>query len=239
MPATLPKIPPMLAPSMISDPLQSPRWVVTNGETTVGPVHTELLLRGYLGGRIPEHCRVRELRWDAFRPLTAIRELGRLKRKLAGGEGPLGLREAVQRLPKTLELGELLSAALVLAASVLDASVGLVHRYRAPLSLPVTSTVLGASFERLGDVLPSGDPAYLLALRGKGLCGSPESGLAERLVAQRLQHEAPLAAVAMTPIRIHGRLVALLELGRSDHPFRVDDADDLAEFAAEIARRLD
>lgn len=229
----------MLALSTISDPLQSPRWVVTNGQTTVGPVHTELLLRGYLGGRIPEHCQVRELRWDAWRPLAGIRELGRLKRKLAGAEAPLGLPEAIARLPKTSELGELLSAALVLAASVLDASVGLVHRYRAPLALPITSTVLGAPVERLGEVLASSDPAYLLALRGKGLCGSPSSGQAEQLVAQRLQHETPLAAVAMTPVVAAGRLVALLELGRSDHPFRVDDIDDLAAFAAEIARRID
>ena len=35
-----------------------------------------------------------------------------------------------------------------------------------------------------------------------------------------------------------GRLVATLELGRTLHPFRVDDADDLAEFAAQIALRL-
>ena len=61
-----------------SDHLQSPRWLVTNGSTTVGPVHTELLLRGYMGGRIPEHCQVREVRWGTWRPLDGIREIGTL-----------------------------------------------------------------------------------------------------------------------------------------------------------------
>jgi GAF domain-containing protein len=90
----------------------------------------------------------------------------------------------------------------------------------------------------LGEVLPGTDPSYLLALRGKGLCGSPYHGLTERLVAERLQHDAPLQSVAMAPIIANGRLVALLELGRTGHVFRVDDADDLGEFAAQVGRRV-
>jgi GAF domain-containing protein len=62
--------------------------------------------------------------------------------------------------------------------------------------------------------------------------------LTERLVAERLQHDAPLQSVAMAPIMVGGRLVALLELGRTQHVFRVDDADDLGEFAAQVARRM-
>jgi GAF domain-containing protein len=90
----------------------------------------------------------------------------------------------------------------------------------------------------LGEVLADTDPSYLLALRGKGFCGSPRLGLTERLVAERLQHDAPLASVAMAPIVCQGRLLAILELGRTGHAFRVDDADDLAEFAAQLARRI-
>jgi GAF domain-containing protein len=98
--------------------------------------------------------------------------------------------------------------------------------------------VFGVPAEQLGEVLPATDPSYLLALRGKGLCGSPQHGPTERLVAERLQHDAPLASVAMTPVIAAGRLVALLELGRTGHAFRVDDADDLAEFAAIVACRI-
>jgi hypothetical protein len=220
-----------------TDTLQLPRWLITNGDTTIGPVPTELLQRGYLCGRIPLHCQVREVSWGSWRPLERIREIGSLNRSLSR-DTPLSLREATKRLPISRDVGELLTAALGLAAQVLGASAGLLHRYRSPLALPVTSAVVGVPVERLGEVLPGNDPSYLLALRGKGLFGSPYQGLAERIVAERLQHEAPLSSVAMAPVIVGGRLVALLELGRTDHVFRADDADDLAEFAALAARRL-
>jgi hypothetical protein len=218
---------------------QSLRWLVTNGDTTVGPVHTDLLLRGYMGGRIPEHCQVREVGWSSFRPLDRIRELGALKRRLARDvERPLDLRDAYQRLPQGVDAGELLTLALHWAADALNASTGLVHRYREPLSRPVTSAAFGVAAERLGAVLADSDPSYQLALRGRGLCGSPSHGLAERLLAERLQDDVPLCSVLMTPIIAAGRLVALLELGKAGHAFRIDDASDLAEFAANVARRL-
>lgn len=227
------------ASAVSPDFAQAPRWLVTNGETTVGPVHTELLLRGYMGGRIPEHCQVREVGWGSFRPLAGIREIGSLKRRLARDtERPLDLREAVQRLPPASDTGELLTFALLLAAQALDAGSGLVHRYRSPLTLPITSSALGVTTERLGEVLRATDPSYLLALRGRGLCGEPGRGVAERVIAERLRHEAPLCGVVMAPVIAAGRLVALLELGRAGHAFRADDADGLAEFAAQVARRV-
>jgi len=232
----------MLAQSLTvglsSDTMQSPRWLVTNGDTTVGPVHTELLLRGYMGGRIPEHCWVREVRWGAWRPLDGIREIGNLKRRLARDRAPLNLREASLALPMTRDVGELLTWALQLAALALDANAGLLHRYRSPLDVPVTSAVFGVPAERLGEIMPQTDPSYLLALRGKSLCGSPRHGTTERILAERLQHDAPLASVSMTPIIVAGKLVAMLELGRTDHVFRVDDADDLCEFASRVARLI-
>jgi hypothetical protein len=232
-------LPLSLTPGVSNDILQSPRWLVTNGQTTVGPVHTELLLRGYMGGRIPEHCQVREVRWGAWRPLDGIREIGSLKRRLArDSERPLNLREAVQQLPDRAEPGELLSTGLLLSALVLDANAGLIHRYRSPVNLPVTSAVFGVPAERLGEILPATDPSYLLALRGKSLCGNPRHGVTERVLAERLQHDGPLASVVMTPVVASGRLVAMLELGRTQHAFRSDDADDLAEFVAHLARRI-
>lgn len=232
----------MLAPSLstshASASPQPPGWLVTNGDTTIGPVHTDLLLRGYLGGRIPEHCQVRQPSWASWRSLDRIREIGSLKRRLAEDSAAPGLSEASARLPVTRDVGELLTVALSLAAQALDANAGLIHRYRSPLDVPVTSAVYGVPVERLGEVLSGSDPSYLLALRGKGLCGSPYAGLTERLVAERLQHDAPLASVAMTPIIASGRLVALLELGRTGHVFRADDSRDLAQFAAQVARRI-
>lgn len=227
-----------LGSGLFTDPSQSPRWLVTNGNTTVGPVHTELLLRGYMGGRIPLHCQVREVSWGSWRPLERIREIGALNRRLARDAAPASLREALRRLPATQDVGELLTAALALAAQVLDANAGLVHRYRSPAATPVTSMVFGVPAERLGEVLPSTDPSYCLALRGKSLCGNPAHGLAERLVAERLQHDAPQTSIAMAPIVAGGRLVALLELGRTDHAFRADDGDELTEFAWHVGQRI-
>src|SRR5881394_1553185 len=105
-----------LGSGLFSDASQSPRWLVTNGDTTVGPVHTELLLRGYMGGRIPLHCQVREVSWRAWRPLEQIREIGNLNRRLARDAAPLSLRDALQYLPVTKDAGELLTSALGLAA---------------------------------------------------------------------------------------------------------------------------
>lgn len=232
----------MRAQSLLSphslDAQPSHRWLVTNGTTTVGPVHTELLLRGYLGGRIPLDCQVREVRWDQWRPLLGIREIGMLQRRLDREALPLTLRDAVHHLPVTRDVGELLTAGLQLAALVLDANTGLVHRGRTPLPWFVTSATFGGPSERLGEVLAATDPSYTLALRGKGLCGSPEHGTAERLIAERLQHDAPLRSILMTPVVANGRLAAMLELGRTGHAFRVDDAGDLAEFAAQLGRRI-
>ena len=43
----------MLASGISSAPSDSPRWLLTNGDKTVGPVHTELLLRGTRGALLP------------------------------------------------------------------------------------------------------------------------------------------------------------------------------------------
>jgi hypothetical protein len=217
----------------------SPRWLVTNGDTTVGPVHTELLQRGYLAGRIPEHCHVREVGWSAWRPLHALREIAALRRRLDRDAPPATLRAAIGSLPIRAEVGELLSTALHLATLALDAHAGLLYRHRSPLALLVTSAVVGAPSERLGEVLADTDPSYRLALRGKTLCGSPRHGTAERLVAERLQYDEPLSSVLMAPVMACGRLVAMFELGRTQHEFRVDDAADIAEFAGELARRIE
>ncbi len=230
----------MLPQSLEPRPELAPRWLVSNGDTTVGPVRTELLLQGYLGGRIPAYCQVRQETWAFWRPLLRTRELSGVRPGLAPEQAlpRERLRDAAAKLPLTRDAGELLSLALPLALHALLASSGIVHRYREPVSRPVTSVVCGVSAESLGEVLPGSDPSYLLAVQGRSLVGSPSQGLAERLIAERLQSDAAVLSVAMTPIVVSGRLFALLELGRTDHPFRAEDAADLAEFGAQVARRI-
>ena len=51
-----------------------PLWYVTNGELTVGPVVTGLLMRGVEFGRVPDYCHVRTYRGD-WRTLSSVREI--------------------------------------------------------------------------------------------------------------------------------------------------------------------
>ena len=62
-----------------------PLWFVTNGDVTVGPVTTNLLVRGVLYRRVPDECLVRERTWSAWRHLERIREVAELRRMQAKG----------------------------------------------------------------------------------------------------------------------------------------------------------
>ena len=64
-----------------------PLWYVTNGDLTVGPVVTGLLLKGVEHGRVPEYCHVRQMRGD-WRKLETVREVAALNSKV--GPAPKG-----------------------------------------------------------------------------------------------------------------------------------------------------
>jgi hypothetical protein len=127
--------------------------------------------------------------------------------------------------------------ALHVAARATSATVGLAHRVREPLLLPTTSCLFEAPGERLGEVLPWFDPAFALARSGQArlLTGSGDSGGVQQAVCARLSPDVALAAVAVLPIMVNGQLCAMLELGRSDHPFRTSDSVELANFVEEVA----
>jgi len=215
----------------------SPLWLVTNGEVTVGPVRTELLLRGVTHGRVPADCLVREVRWNVWRTLDQIREVSALRR---AEQGILQKSElAIEReLARASDVGEMFLLGLSLAVQISGAAVGLLHRIRPPLGLPVASCAVGLPDERLGEVLPDTDPALTLAERGMSLFGSPTEGLACRLVAERLDCGVPLESVLSVPIRAAGEFEAMLELGRVDHPFRASDVVQIGEVAFRIGERL-
>ena len=60
-----------------------PLWYVTNGELTVGPVVTGLLIRGVEFGRVPDYCHVSPFRGD-WRTLNSVREIAALNSKVNG-----------------------------------------------------------------------------------------------------------------------------------------------------------
>jgi hypothetical protein len=222
----------------------APEWLVSNGSVTVGPVRTDLLLRGVLHGRVPSNAWVRQRAWPDWRELDKIREVSALRRVLGRSvsdpHDASTLHKGADAVAQANDAGEALLIALHVAARATSATVGLGHRVREPLWLPTTSCAFDAASERLGEVLPGFDAALALAQSG-GVrllpgCGGPAS--AQRASASRLSPGAPLSGVALLPIRVAGELHALLELGRCDHPFRASDSHDLSEFAERVALAL-
>jgi len=223
-------------------PVGAPEWLVNNGGVTVGPVRTDLLLRGVIHGRVPSSAWVRQTGWNNWRELGQIREVSALSRMLERRvDDPASelstLQDGADAVARATDIGEALLIALHVSARATSATVGLAHRVREPLLLPTTSCLFEAPSERLGEVLPWFDPAFTLARSGQGrlLTGSDDNGGVQQAVAARLSPGVALAAIAVLPIMVNGQLCAMLELGRSDHPFRTSDSVELADFMEEVA----
>ncbi len=229
-----------------SDPsvvLGGSEWLICNAGVTVGPVRTELLLRGVLHGRVPSSSWVRQAGWQRWRELAKIREVSALTRVLERApddpsHNPACLRESRDAVAQASDAGEALLLALHAAARATSATVGLAHRVREPLLLPITSCVFEAPIELLGQVLPWHDAAFSLARCGGLLLGPADGGAAQRSSSARLGQGRNLIGVAMVPVISAGRLCGMLELGRNDHPFRDSDASALADFARHVGAVL-
>jgi len=228
---------------LVQQPEKGPRrppplWFVTNGETTVGPVRTDLLQRGIRHGRIPEDCRVRELTWRTWRRLDQVREVCAVLRELtlAGGfrdrEQIVAREELVQRLDRASDASEVLAFALGECCSRTGASFGLVHRSWTGRAEPITGVVRGLGMTaRLGRGIAEDDESLALARVGGLVVGPPAGGRVERAIAQRLGAPIDLAGVAMVPLMAGPHLFGVIELGRVGHAFRQSDGRVLSEVA--------
>lgn len=220
-----------------ASPLSSkppPLWFVTNGETTVGPVRTNLLLRGVVHRRIPEYCTVRELHWSSWRSLDRIREIRAL------GSPKPSAAELGDVMRSARDPGEVLLFGLQTAVNLTGARFGLVHRLDRDSGGAVTACCHGPlTLGLLGQKLRRSDPALWLARTGHGLIGNPDQSSAERAIAGRFGGSfRPVSSVAMLPLVRGNETIAVLELGRSDHPFRNADARELARVARAVDARL-
>ncbi|HEV8248165.1 MAG TPA: hypothetical protein VGP93_20460, partial [Polyangiaceae bacterium] len=187
----------------------SPTWVVSNGETTVGPVDTELLVRGVRQGKIPRDCWVRDVRSERWRKVEQVREVRALTTSLPTGSS---FAPSARALEAARDDGEVFLFLLHGAASATGSTIGALHRFREPIPLPVTSCVLGLSAQRLGEVIPAGDPILALARRGEVAVGSPDQSYEVRHLATRLNPGLELCAAAMIPVLYGTELIAMLEL---------------------------
>ncbi len=214
-----------------------PLWYVCSRGAVTGPMNTATLLRGVAVGHVPIDSYVRAHVWEHWRGVLQIREVCAFRRaqeepgEVSGSRPPDEQGEALARgfLRCAISPGESLLLALHAAVEATRAEVAMVHRFRAPQRAFVTSFTHGGELDPLvGTQLPGFDAACAAAIDGRGVWGSQGVGSAQRALVQRLGQGAALRGVAMVPVRVGGRTYAMIELGRSDHPFRACDKARLA-----------
>jgi hypothetical protein len=116
-----------------------------------------------------------------------------------------------------------------------------VHSATRSLEPPVTTAVHGPGLtHRLGMQLPVTDLMLGAARARRIVVGAPDATAVHRAGAERLGGGiAVLKGIAMCSIHLSGELYALLELGRTDHPFRAGDEAMLREVGDAITARLE
>ena len=213
---------------------------MSNGAKVVGPVSTDLLLRGLECGKVPPDCLIRDKEWSVWREAHQIREVRSWSRSQLGeAEGdPEELADTCLSLAHDVE--EVVSFALDAAMAALGAHVGAAHRVREPLWLPVTSCVQGLDPEEtLGEVVWQYDPAYATARQGRIVLEAVGASSASRAIGARLwRPESQPVGVAMFPVLQGDGVAAMIELGRTDHPFRASDAKTLTRLAFAATAQL-
>jgi hypothetical protein len=216
-------------------------WYVTNGDTVVGPVDTDLLLRGITNARIPGDCMVTQESWSSWRGLHQIREASRVGRTPSWAEGSevTGASQVTEELVrKAHDAGEALLFAMQAAVTATRATAGLVHRMREPFVGLVTSSAQGKGIDdQLGQVIPRLDVALAIARIGRTIIGLPHGSGPARAIARRFSGCGEVKGVAMVPVFDGGVLLAMLELARADHPFRAGDREVLLRIAQMVCLR--
>ena len=207
-------------------PVPPPLWYVTNGDLTVGPVATGLLMRGVEHNRIPDYCQVRASR-GTWRELTSVREIAALTTQPGTKSVPnVDVNDWSERMSGMRDDDELCHSMTWLALMATGAESAMLHfrsRSRHSRAL-VTRSVLGPMpNDRLGHALPEEDFVLRSARLGLPVVGPPY-GKAEDALAMRFAHSSGgVGAAAMIPIFVAGELAAMLEVARPGHAFRRND----------------
>jgi hypothetical protein len=138
-------------------------------------------------------------------------------------------------LGQARSLDEVLLLTLSTAVAAASAHVGLLHRYCEETGIAATACVQGSGMEKmLGARMAASDPSLAAAQSGNTVLGEPVLGDAGRHIASRfnLAGTCPIG-VAMVPVRLFDRLLALIEIGQVARAFtakeisRVEDVADV------------
>ncbi len=214
-------------------------WYVTNGDRWVGPVDTGLLMRGVAAGKVSPECMVWRKAWSGWRSLSSVREFGVLTRARAA-RGPewcpseawtpapnhaAALAKAGTWIAAATDEREMVTMALQAVVEQTRSAAGLAHRPKGALGGLVTSAVSGsAMMSRLGAEVKPTDAAVRAARFGATVIERP--GHSRQGVATMERMEAlpdAVRGVALAPLYAGPRLLAVLELAKTDHAFRASD----------------
>ncbi|HEX4473553.1 MAG TPA: GYF domain-containing protein [Polyangiaceae bacterium] len=162
---------------------------------------------------------------DSQPPLSSVR---------AAAVDPVGVLAAARDLEDAL----LLTLSTGVAAANSDA--GLLHRDRPELGSIVTSYAHGPNAEVvLGSRLPEDDPSVIAARSGRTVMGDPQVGEIGRYIAGRLSPSLGMVrGVAMVPVVVFGQLVGMLEIGRTQTPFRAREVARVEDVIDALTARI-
>ncbi len=224
-------------PTSVFRPTPPPLWYVTNGELTVGPVVTGLLIRGVEFGRVPEYCQVSPYHGD-WRTLSSVREIAALNSKVNGSapsqEQLLEWTRPVERMKDEAELSHTITWLALMATGAESAMFH--YRGRNQRSL-VTRSVLGPiSNERLGYALPEHDLVLKAARQNRPVVGPPYGQTEDALAIRFASSRGGVGAAAMIPIFIGEQLTGMLEVSRPGHAFRRSDLQRAERIAQRALR---
>lgn len=146
---------------------------------------------------------------------------------------PVGVLSAASELPEALLLG------LVTSVTAAGADLGLVHRVREDIGAAITVGGHGYGTEHLlGERLTDDDPTLGAARYGHTVLSEPECGEVGRHMLGRMTRCAPdITSVAMVPLSVYGKLVALFEIGRKSRPFRAREIGRVEDVVEALAER--
>lgn len=224
-------------------------WYVTDGATSIGPVTRELLARGIAAGRVPRDAFVRHVSWGTWRtagdlkeeeprfdPRRSFRVLPAVKIPRPEPRQQLDSADIIEiveadapparavdaSFDSAADLAEALLMLLTMVVEECAAEGALVHRTTEELAVVVCSHG-PRMFESLGERMQRSDPIFFAARQGHTIITELVPGVGGRAMKARLKRlGAPIEAAFMVPMRVDGKLVAIVEAGR-DKPFRAHD----------------
>ena len=143
-------------------------------------------------------------------------------------------------LASATTLDDALLLALSTSVTAASASVGLLHRARYDLGLVVTSFAHGSDAEKLlGERLHPQDPTLAAARGGHTVMAEPCLGETGRYLAGRIGRCLPNpCGLAMVPLVLYGKLVAMIEVGRAARLFRAHEIARVEDVVEALAERI-